>query len=360
MPESPTPAVTTKRSHRARMPAPAPFRSATDLTRWLADQAGVVAREQVLTVHGESDATIRRRIRRREWAQVHPGVYVNHTGPLTWLQRAWAAVLVAAPAALCHASAIRAADGPGRRDVDDAPIHVAVARDRIVRPPKGVVVHRISDFEGRVQERLGPPRVRIEHAVIDVADDQSDEMRLIATLADAVRSRRTTAARLLATVDSRRRLKRRDLLRAVLGDVAAGTCSALEQAYLDRVERAHGLPQAGRQVRESAKGTLYRDVEYAVGLLVELDSHLFHNTAAARDRDMERDLDAALTGRDTIRIGWGQAYVRPCATAVKIGELLRQRGWTGRPTTCPRCAPPQCGGAPSPGGGAAPHSAPAA
>ena len=44
---------------------------------------------------------------------VHPGVYVNHTGELTWLQRAWAAVLFAWPAALSHDSALRAADGPG-------------------------------------------------------------------------------------------------------------------------------------------------------------------------------------------------------------------------------------------------------
>ncbi|MDO7867667.1 hypothetical protein [Nocardioides jiangxiensis] len=49
---------------------------------------GVVARAQVLLLPGESDATIRRRLRRREWVTLHPGVYLDHTGVRTWRQRA--------------------------------------------------------------------------------------------------------------------------------------------------------------------------------------------------------------------------------------------------------------------------------
>jgi hypothetical protein len=52
----------------------------------LRDQAGVIARRQALEA-GLTDNDIRRRLRRREWVSVHPGVYVDHTGPLTWLQR---------------------------------------------------------------------------------------------------------------------------------------------------------------------------------------------------------------------------------------------------------------------------------
>ena len=47
-------------------------------------------------------------LRRREWARVHPGVYVAHTGPLSWPQRAWSAVLLVAPAALSGSSALHA------------------------------------------------------------------------------------------------------------------------------------------------------------------------------------------------------------------------------------------------------------
>ena len=71
----------------------------------------------------------------------HPAVYVNHTGPLTWRQRAWAAVIYAWPAALAGDSALRLVDGPGRRDRDDdGPIHVAIDRKRSVVPRDGLVL----------------------------------------------------------------------------------------------------------------------------------------------------------------------------------------------------------------------------
>lgn len=73
-------------------------RSVETLAELLDRQAGIMSRRQVLVLPGENDATIRRRLHRREWDQVHAGVYVDHTGPLTWLQRAWAAVLFAWPA----------------------------------------------------------------------------------------------------------------------------------------------------------------------------------------------------------------------------------------------------------------------
>lgn len=78
----------------------------------------------------------------------------------------------------------------------------------------------------------------------------------------------------------------------------------------------------------------------AFGLVVELDGRLFHNSAGARDADLERDLDArVLEDRVTVRLGWGQVYGRACGTAAKLGLLLQQRGWTGRPTRCPDCGP---------------------
>ena len=77
------------------------------LARMLGQQDGVVSRSQVLAAGGD-DVLIERMIRQRRWARVHPGVYIDHTGPLGWDQRAWAAVLYAAPAALSGRSALRA------------------------------------------------------------------------------------------------------------------------------------------------------------------------------------------------------------------------------------------------------------
>lgn len=259
-------------------------------------------------MRGHGDHDLRRLVRRRVWAAVHPGVYVDHTGPTTWQQRAWAAVLATEPSALFGSSALRALDGPGRRGDDDGPVHVAVARYRSLHAPAG------------------------------------DELGVVSALADAVRARLTTADRLQAAPATRTRLPRRALLEAVLEDVAQGTDSVLEHGYLVRVERAHGLPRGARQVREKATRkprTVYRDVAHETcGVLVELDGARTHETTEDRDLDLARDLDAVVSGRVTVRLGWGQVFRTPCATAQVVGEVLRRRGWAGEVRRCDRCPAP--------------------
>lgn len=310
-------------------------------------QAGVVARRQVLAITGESDATIRRRLRRRDWVAIHPGVYLDHTGEPTWQQRAWAAVLYASPAALAGASAIRAGDGPGKRDVPtDGPIHVAIDHGRTVEEQPGIKIHRRVDFAATVQENLSPPRVRIEHAVIDAAAEARDDLAAIAVISDAVRSRRTTPQRLLDVAAARKRLRNRHLILALLTDSADGASSVLEMEYIRRVERPHGLPKASRQVREVTGGVVrpgsaylvYRDGELeGLGQYVELDGRIGHTSTTERDADFERDLDAALADRGTLRLGWGQTYVRSCTTAAKLAVLFHRLGWRGTFRRCPRC-----------------------
>lgn len=70
-------------------------------------QEGVVSRRQLHRLDYRPH-DIERMLRRRELARVHPGVYVDHTGPPSWEQRAWAAVLVHEPAALTRRSALPA------------------------------------------------------------------------------------------------------------------------------------------------------------------------------------------------------------------------------------------------------------
>lgn len=313
----------------------------------LDQQDGTVSRRQVLALQGECVATIRRRLRRREWAAVHPGVYVNHTGALSWKQRAWAATLYAWPAALSGTSALRAGDGPGRRDhADDGPIHVIIEGVRRVRDQPGVRVTRCDDYGEIVQDNMSPPRVRIEHAAIDAAAAAATDMGTIAVLSDVVRARRTTAARLLDVAKGRKRLRRRHLIESVLADAAAGASSVLEMEYLRRVVRPHGLPAGRRQVRELTGGAVqpsstyiaYRDTTLdELGRIIELDGRIGHSSTSERDADFERDLDAALDDRETLRLGWGQVYVRPCVTAAKLYVLLRKLGWRGEFTRCPRC-----------------------
>ncbi|GAB3303531.1 hypothetical protein EK0264_03070 [Epidermidibacterium keratini] len=303
-------------------------------------QNGVISRAQAVAC-GAGEHDIRRLVRRNEWARVHTGVYVNHTGPLTWQQRAWAAVLYGEPAALSHASARRAADGPGRRSYDDGePMQIAIDGARSIRPQAGIEIHRINGLSERALWHTSPPRVRPEEAVIDLAAIAARDIDAIGYLADAVRARITTPARLQAALARRTRVNRRRFLEQVIGDIAEGTCSALEHGYLVRVERRHGLPTARRQFRESAKGTLYRDAEYAeFGVIMELDGRMYHSSVRDRDLDLERDLAAFATGRVTARLGWGQVFDRGCRTAHTVGLALNNRGWRGEATSCRECPP---------------------
>lgn len=304
-------------------------------------QAGVISRRQALRLPAESSASIRRRLRRREWVTLHPGVYVNHTGEPTWTQRAWAATLALAPAALSHSSALRAMDGPGRRGHDDdGPIHVTIAHERTAVEPTGVVVHRSRHFDTTAQLNLSPPRLRIEHAVLQCAAAAHDVREVTAVLSDAVRSRRTTPQRLLDALAGHSRIAQRELLAGILTDAATGVQSVLELEYLRRVERAHRLPQPRRQAAaRSTAGVRYRDLLYdEFGLVIELDGRLGHSTTAEREADFARDLDASLGLLVTVRLSWAQTVDDACATAARIGELLRRRGWRGVLKRCPSCA----------------------
>lgn len=300
----------------------------------LGTQDGVVARRQVLRC-GLDSAFVRQRLRCRDWVAVHAGIYVTHTGQLTRRQQEWAAVLALAPAALSHESAIVAAGGSDM-GWDGRPLQVVVAADRHLVRPAGIGLHYSRFFDERVVAHACPPRVRLEHAVLDVAGEASSEFASVACLAGVVQARLTTPDRLLAVLETRSRTGRRAFVESVLMDVRNGACSVLEHRYLVGVERAHSLPSSIRQSATGVGRLGFRDVEYPdAGLIVELDGRLHHDSATARDADMERDLDAAVyASKRSIRLGWGQTVDRACRTAGKVALMLSNLGWPGTPTRC--------------------------
>ena len=362
------------------------------LTEILREQHGVLSRRQVVEL-GYGDAFIERMVRRKEWARVHRGVYVDHTGPLDWWQRAWAAVLFYWPAALCADSALRGFGlaAAGRRAADftgtlgppsrpspgggplsvargDVQIHVAVDQSRRVRRIEGVRVHRLVRFEAAVHPSRRPPTLRLEHSVVEVASAAQEEADAIAVIADACQSRRTTPERLARALRSRVRLRHRAFLLEVLEDVAEGAYSVLEHRYLTRVERPHGLPTGARQRRVTRGRTpAYRDVEYrGLRTVVELDGRIGHEQALDRWDDVDRDVDAAVVGDTTMRLGWRQA-LESCRAAIAVATVLLAHGWTELPRPCgPGCPvtsllaarvePPVEGAFPAPGAGKAPRS----
>ena len=301
---------------------------------FLLTQDGVISRRQVLEA-GDSSAVIRRMLRRREWVKTGSGLYVNHTGPLTWSQRAWCAVLGADPAALSHQSAVHAVGGTVDGKQCGIPIHIAVGSRRNVAKQPGVVVHYDANLDDHAAWHTHPPRIRVEHAVVTLASAASTETVAVARLTEAVNARVTTVERLRDALRTRRSLRRKAFLGDVLKDIADGTCSVLERRYRLGVEQAHGLPRPVRQSPTATGRPGFRDAEYPHWrLVIELDGRAGHDDAPSRDRDLERDLDAVVgAGLTTVRLGWGQVG-RPCTTAQKVGRLLRRRGWTGAPVPC--------------------------
>ncbi|MGI8899352.1 MAG: type IV toxin-antitoxin system AbiEi family antitoxin domain-containing protein [Nocardioides sp.] len=311
----------------------------------LQTQCGVVSRRQVLS-RGLDDAFLARAVRRRALRRVHPGVYVSHTGPLTWWQRAWAAVLFYEPAALTHESVLVAEGFDRPPDAAEGPVHIVIDHARRVASRPGVVLHRRRGLVTALHPSRTPPRMRLEEAVLDVASMARSDADAVAMLADACASRRTTAARLARVLVQRVRLPRRCFLAELLLDVAQGTYSVLEHRYLSRVERPHGLPTATRQRRvHVGRSRAYRDVEYLpFDTVVELDGRLGHDGAQDRWDDLDRDLAGIVGGTVTVRLGWRQV-LSPCRVATAVAAVLTARGWTGelRPcsTTCTAIQPVQ-------------------
>ena len=139
------------------------------------------------------------------------------------------------------------------------------------------------------------------------------------------------------------------MLRDVLADVEAGTRSVLEQRYLRDVERAHGLPEGERQLRQqTASGAVLRDIRYGdQRTLVELDGAFGHRDAVDRWTDLQRDLDAAVDGQVTLRPGVGtgpRAVPARCrrrrqSSGPRLGrdpderaDAVRDRRWSHGPT----------------------------
>ncbi len=294
----------------------------------LSAQDGVVARRQ-LHEHGAAPHDLKRWVRRRLLIPVHPGVFVHHTGPLSDAQRSWAAVLACGPgAALC----LVARPGPL--------VHVAIDASRRVVAPSGVRVHRVGDLSSLVRWTSSPPRLLPEHDVLLAVDLADGEEEVVWLLSDAVRTRITTVDRIRRAGSSRHRLRHRRLGLAVLDDVERGTHSVLEHRYLRDVERAHGLPTGTWQVRRGVDGrTEYADVRYGPFRLgVELDGRTGHEGWEAENRDARRDLDQAAEGWTTVRLRHRQVFGEACVTAVRLGRLLRTRGWEGEPRPCgPGC-----------------------
>lgn len=286
---------------------------------------------------GLSDGALRHQLESGQWQRMHRGVYLMGREPADLVTRMWGAHLALGPDSV--AAAATAAQYWDLVDVDpavQAPVSMLVP-DTCRRQVPGTVVRRVPNPVARAHPARLPPVLSVENAVLDVAATSVSEKQVVEAVLRACRLRLTTPERLTATAAELPRLRRRGLVRELCAESAAGVQSPLERRYARDVARAHGLPPAARQVRASGPGgrAVYRDLLYAEArVIVELDGRLGHEDEASAVHDQLRDNDAAITGHVTLRYGWLAVVGQPCAGAGQVAQVLRSRGWAGRPRRC--------------------------
>jgi hypothetical protein len=311
------------------------YRIPPSLARLARFQSGVVTRQQALN-SGLSTGAITSRLKYQKWRQIYWGVYVTFTGPVSREALLWAAVLYAGSGArLSHETA---AELHGLAVPRTPLIHVAVPAARRVRPTRNIVIHGCASTG---QPSFPPgvvPHTLVEETIIDLVHAARDLDDACGWITAAFRKGITAEAPLRATMNRRKKLRWRSRLDDIVTAAAGGTHSVLEYHYDSGVERAHGLPEAMRQVPftkpDGRRG--YRDRYYReFALVVELDGKQAHPDERLT-ADRRRDNAATAIGGSTLRYDWYDATRDKCATAAQVAEALRARGWTGRLRPCSR------------------------
>lgn len=292
---------------KKRIPVP------TSLQLLARTQGGAFTRPQVLA-HGGTQAVIDRRLDTGEWVRLGQGVYTASQRP-GFRTRCWAGLLLAdGPACV---GGLAAAHLYG---IVDEPSSITIWGDR--SRTQGPWRFRRGDRTG-VGELS---RLRIDDAVLDAcAESHGDDV--VEVLASALRNRLTTPERLRSRALELETLRHRRVIIGLLPDLGAGIESTLENYFLHKVIRPHGLPEGVRQISVS-DGTRSDVVFDDFTAIIELDGRRGHE-GEEKWRDARRDNQHLLLGYVTLRFGWHDVVLRSCVVASVVGALLRTRGWGG-------------------------------
>ena len=284
----------------------------TDLSEIARAQHWVLTRPQILAAGG-TQSMLSRLLRYGEWIRLGQGVY--STRPPDFQSLCWAGVLLAdGPAAVGGLAAACL------RGVCGEPARILIWGDR--SRTQGA-------WDFRRGERLSfgdLPMVGPEDAVLEACAEGASD-RVVELLSSALVCGVTTPQRLRDRAVELARIRHRRLILTLLPELAEGVQSTLESHFLHQVIRPHQMPEGLRQISLS-KGTRSDVVLEEYGVVVELDGRRGHE-GDAKWRDAYRDNRHLLSGYATLRFGWHDVVLNPCAVAGILGEALQQRGWPG-------------------------------
>ena len=300
---------------------PVTLKQAQRFAMW---QEGVLTTAQADQL-GVGGHTRTRLVEEGAWRRLIPGMYA--LSPDSWLQRAWAGVLIGGPQASLGMESALCVAGLAKE-----PKRITVYVGRQAGFPHD---DRWQFIRACRSQWSSPRHTSVEEAIIDVGSYWEMDS-LITLVGNAVTGRYITPDILTAELDRRPRHRQRRLVREVIDSVATGTTTVLEYHYEHDVEIPHGLPTPLRQAKLFGRYRVDNWYE-AYKLIVEVDGKATHVGLAA-SVDMERDNFHMSHDISTLRFTWSHVVHDPCRTARGVAEALTRAGWTGHIHPCPRCS----------------------
>jgi hypothetical protein len=256
-------------------------------------QEGMISQRQ-LNELGVTRAFVRNQVRADRWVSRTSSVFSTTTGPLSWKQEVWRALLHAGPGALL--GGLTAAKVHGLRNWDRDTITVLVTNDLSFEPIDGVVFFRTRRLIPLLQAPAPLPVCRVAPAILLFAAHERSRRTAHGAVAATVQQRLTTVAELARWIELLRPLRRAREFRGLLDDLAGGAQS-LAEVDLRRAcrESRIKLPDSQRARRDRSGRRRYTDAEWRLAdgriLVLEVDG-AFHDDVlqAAADRARNRKL----------------------------------------------------------------------
>lgn len=263
-----------------------------EVDRWLAAHHEVITLRRA-RILGLTDGEIRGRVRRGEWRNVHPGVFVRAASRSTPEQHLLAAVAWGGAGSMCvGTSALWLWGLLPRCSVPPRPIHVGVPSYR-GRPPAGIRTSRLAQVPRSIVRRQ-VPTLDLPHALASAATVLG-EAELRGVLDRAVADHPGIAADTLLQLDPGGALAGRRgakvLRRALLTGGYTGTKqSSAGESPMVRLAAAAGIPKPRREYPVVVEGELFKldCANPEAYFTYEFDGYADHHTPAQHRRDNRR------------------------------------------------------------------------
>ena len=184
---------------------------------------------------------------------------------------------------------------------------------------------RFKGFGNRDAEDEAAIHVRIARSLIDAASWMATDRGAQAVLAPGIQQRLVTVGELTDVVAANRRLRRRQLIRDTLADVAGGAQALSELDFTRLVIRGFGLPEPDRQSRRKGPDGKVRYLDAVwerERVVVEVDGAQHADPLQHWD-DMDRDNDLVADGYRVLRFPAWLVRYRPDLVAARIRSALR-------------------------------------